>query len=607
MEPNQRGPIGGEGGKPFDGYSIPDDARLSAIHIYAEWVIDAIRFDYVTGDGKAGSRPPIGGLGGFHHVFYLDEDEYLTGISGRCGWYVDNIRLHTNKRVSETYGGEGGERAYELMAPPDHEIAGLFGRCDWYIDALGIWVRPLALRQEAAEGAALAAAAEAEETAQAAEAELDDLMVAVAAEIAAEGQARRGAGVERRSEALAEVVPDLEAMGGELLSPEEAAALEAASLEELVAALEEEIDAEQQGAGDEDSLDIAVVSLAAAIDSADDLDALAASATLEAVAVLEDMEPGDEETIDLALDSRLDIDPVTGEAYATVTAMAAEVEDWPLADMSDYSGWLDDAEELEAAVILRRADVDSDEDVEALEEATMAEALAALQVDTGGEGTADVVVYTQVEEEEGQNVATVMAVASPAGGEEAPAAETAIMISDEIESEDDLLELQDEAIEAAILALEGDLGRELDDADITVYQGVTEDEAGQPYGAVVAVASVPAAAPAPAAAAATRSATERGSLSSKVVQVGGLEPRPQDLQLVEGIGPKIAALLIEHGVNDLGQLAETPVERLREILAGAGKRFRLADPGTWPRQAALGVAGDWAGLTQLQTELKAGK
>ena len=605
MEPNHLGPIGGEGGKPFDGYGIPDDARLSAIHIYAEWVIDAIRFDYVAADGATGSRPPVGGLGGFHHVFYLDEDEYLTGISGRCGWYVDNIRLHTNKRVSETYGGEGGERAYELLAPPGYEVAGLFGRCDWYIDALGLWLRPLALREEAAEGAALAAEADAEETAEAAEAELDELMAAVAAEIAAEGQARRGAGVEWRNEALAEVVPDLEAMGGELLSPEEAAALEAASLEELVAALEEEIEAEQQGAGDEDTLDIAVVSLAAAVDSTDDLDALAADATLAAVATLEDMEPGDEESIDLALDSRLDIDPVTGEAYATVTAMAAEVEDWP-EDGGDYSGWLDDAEELEATVILRRADVDSDEDVEALEEATMAEALAALQEDLGGEGTADVVVYTQVEEEEGQNVATVMAVASPAGSEEAPAAESAIMISDEIESEDDLLELQDEAIEAAILALEDDLGRELEDADITVYQGVTEDEAGQPYGAVVAVASVPDAAPA-APAAPTRSATGRGSLSSKVVQVGGLEPRPQDLQLVEGIGPKIAALLIEHGINDLGQLAEAPVERLREILAGAGKRFRLADPGTWPRQAALGVAGDWAGLTQLQTELKAGK
>ena len=105
----------------------------------------------------------------------------------------------------------------------------------------------------------------------------------------------------------------------------------------------------------------------------------------------------------------------------------------------------------------------------------------------------------------------------------------------------------------------------------------------------------------------TRAATDRGSLAATVVQLTGTQPRPQDLQLVEGIGPKIAAILIEHGINDLGQLAETPVERLRDILGGAGGRFRLADPGTWPRQAALGAAGDWAALTQLQTQLKAGR
>ena len=86
METFQIGPVGGNGGKPFEGYNIPKDARLTAIHIYTEWVINAIQLDYRNSDGSDGGRPPVGGLGGEHHVFYLQDDEYLTGISGQGGW-----------------------------------------------------------------------------------------------------------------------------------------------------------------------------------------------------------------------------------------------------------------------------------------------------------------------------------------------------------------------------------------------------------------------------------------------------------------------------------------------------------------------------------------
>ncbi|MBP8949785.1 MAG: hypothetical protein KBG73_13170 [Candidatus Promineofilum sp.] len=532
MEPKQLGPVGGDGGRPFGGYDIPDDARLTAVHVFGEWVVDAIRFDYVHADGALGSRPPIGGLGGSHHVFYLDEDEFLIGLSGRCGWYVDSVRFHTNKRVSDLYGGSGGERDYALMAPPGYEIAGLLGRSDWYLDALGVRLRPLALREEAAEGAALLAEADAEWTAAESESALDEVIDAVAAEIAAEGQARRGLGTERRAEALIDLVPDAEAMGGEMLSPREAAELEAVALDQLVAALEEEIDAEQLGSMAEETLDMAVVAL----------------------------------------------DGSEGESWS----------EWP-----DYG------EPIDAVVVLRRSEVANEEGVEALEEEAMAEAIAALRDEQPGEGTVDVAVYTQVTpDDDGETMATVMAVAGPAAGATDDAlAETAVMVSDAIDDEEELLELEREAVEGALLALEEDQTTPFDDADVTIYTGVFEDDDGQLYGAVVAVATP----------VATTPTTNRGSLASTVVQLTGTQPRPQDLQLVEGIGPKIAAILIEHGINDLGQLAETPVERLREILGGAGGRFRLADPGTWPRQAALGAAGDWAALTQLQTQLKAGR
>ena len=85
------------------------------------------------------------------------------------------------------------------------------------------------------------------------------------------------------------------------------------------------------------------------------------------------------------------------------------------------------------------------------------------------------------------------------------------------------------------------------------------------------------------------------------------EPKPADLQKVEGIGPKIADILVAAGVTDLDVLAATPVDRLKEILSGAGRRFAMADPTTWPEQAASAVAGDEEGLKALQAKLKAGR
>ncbi|MFP4395294.1 MAG: helix-hairpin-helix domain-containing protein, partial [Anaerolineales bacterium] len=82
---------------------------------------------------------------------------------------------------------------------------------------------------------------------------------------------------------------------------------------------------------------------------------------------------------------------------------------------------------------------------------------------------------------------------------------------------------------------------------------------------------------------------------------------PDELRKIEGIGPKIAETLNEHGILTFEQLAETEVARLEEILEEAGPRFRIAAPETWPEQAALAAAGDWEGLQALQDELVGGR
>ena len=54
---------------------------------------------------------------------------------------------------------------------------------------------------------------------------------------------------------------------------------------------------------------------------------------------------------------------------------------------------------------------------------------------------------------------------------------------------------------------------------------------------------------------------------------------------VEGIGPEIAQLLNQAGIRSFSELAETPVDRLREILSTAGSQYRIHDATTWPGQA----------------------
>ncbi len=84
-------------------------------------------------------------------------------------------------------------------------------------------------------------------------------------------------------------------------------------------------------------------------------------------------------------------------------------------------------------------------------------------------------------------------------------------------------------------------------------------------------------------------------------------PDLSNLQLVEGIGPKIEALLQEAGITSLNDLADSPMERLWEILDTAGEAYRIHDPETWATQARLAVRGEWELLREYQAELKGGR
>ena len=82
---------------------------------------------------------------------------------------------------------------------------------------------------------------------------------------------------------------------------------------------------------------------------------------------------------------------------------------------------------------------------------------------------------------------------------------------------------------------------------------------------------------------------------------------PDDLEVVEGIGPKIAQLLRQHGITTFVQLASAAPAEIAAILEKGGPNFRVANPGTWPEQAGYCVRNDWAGLKRLQDRLTAGR
>ena len=81
--------------------------------------------------------------------------------------------------------------------------------------------------------------------------------------------------------------------------------------------------------------------------------------------------------------------------------------------------------------------------------------------------------------------------------------------------------------------------------------------------------------------------------------------KPDDLAIIEGIGPKIASIFQSAGISTFAQLAAQEPANLKDILEKAG--LRLGDPTTWPQQAKLASEGKWDELQSLQETLKGGR
>jgi ribosomal protein L13 len=82
-----------------------------------------------------------------------------------------------------------------------------------------------------------------------------------------------------------------------------------------------------------------------------------------------------------------------------------------------------------------------------------------------------------------------------------------------------------------------------------------------------------------------------------------------DLTIIEGIGPKIAELLIDNGITTFAQVADASVEDLTKILNEGGAKFnaQVSTIPSWAEQSALARDGKMEELETLKTELNNGK
>jgi len=78
------------------------------------------------------------------------------------------------------------------------------------------------------------------------------------------------------------------------------------------------------------------------------------------------------------------------------------------------------------------------------------------------------------------------------------------------------------------------------------------------------------------------------------------DKKGDDLKKIEGIGPKIAEHFNNAGIFTFEELANTEVSVLQDILTAAGPRYRMHNPGSWPKQARMAADGKWDELKAWQ-------
>ena len=79
-----------------------------------------------------------------------------------------------------------------------------------------------------------------------------------------------------------------------------------------------------------------------------------------------------------------------------------------------------------------------------------------------------------------------------------------------------------------------------------------------------------------------------------------------NLQIIEGVGPKIEGLLKAAGYNSWGDIANSDIADLQKVLDNAGPRYRIHNPQKWADQARFAANGQWPQLVKYQKDIDGG-
>ncbi len=96
------------------------------------------------------------------------------------------------------------------------------------------------------------------------------------------------------------------------------------------------------------------------------------------------------------------------------------------------------------------------------------------------------------------------------------------------------------------------------------------------------------------------------SRDEKIVNISESKTH-DDLQKIEGIGPKIEEVLNEKGIKTFEQLHKSNRNTLKSYLDNAGPQFKMHEPESWPHQAGMAYRGEWDKLKEYQDFMVGGR
>ncbi|XP_021755642.1 mannose/glucose-specific lectin-like [Chenopodium quinoa] len=126
---------------------LNDGQRFSKVFIKHGFIVDGVGFEVSSLTGKTYTQM-FSGPGGETTEIELDENEFITQISGKYGKYLEkdikigSITIHTN--LGRSYGPYGRDeqvteaKPFATPVPLDGTIAGFNGSYGIYLNSIGI-------------------------------------------------------------------------------------------------------------------------------------------------------------------------------------------------------------------------------------------------------------------------------------------------------------------------------------------------------------------------------------------------------------------------------------------------------------------------------------